>query len=229
MEELVGGAADGVAPLEEDEPLALQVVHRGRGASGQAVPVSHHHHELVLEQLHHLQGRRVDGQRGEAHVGGAVLQVGQGLVGAGGGPEADLHPGVGAHEALEEGGEEVDEGLGGGGGAHAARGLALPSGQAVAQRVGLVEDAPRIVEGGLARLRQPHPPLRPDEEGLAELLLEGLDLVAHRRLGEIEPLGGAGEVEGVGDFPKRAQLRHLHPGHLPRRVNYISSCRAPTQ
>ena len=81
---------------------------------------------------------------------------------------------------------------------------------AVAQRVGLVEDAPRIVEGGLARLRQPHPPLRPDEEGLAQLLLEGLDLVAHRRLGEIEALGGAGEVEGVGDLPERAQLRHLH-------------------
>ena len=119
-------------------------------------------------------------------------------------------PGVRAHERLEEGGEEVDEGLGRGGRAHPAVGLAGPARQALAQGVRPLEDALGVLERGLAGLGELDPLLGPDEERLPELGLEGLDLVAHRRLGEMQPLGGAGEVEGLGHDAEGAELRQLH-------------------
>ena len=71
-----------------------------------------------------------------------------------------------------------------------------------------------VLERGLAGRRELDAALGSDEERLAELGLERLDLVADRRLRQAEPLGGAGEVERLGDDPEGAKLREFHPPPL---------------
>jgi len=78
------------------------------------------------------------------------------------------------HERLEEGCEEMDDGLGGGGGADPTHGRVLAAGEALLEGVGLVEDAARVVERHDPSLGELDPALGPDEERLAELLLEFL-------------------------------------------------------
>jgi hypothetical protein len=91
-----------------------------------------------------------------------------------------------APERLEEGREEVDEGLRGGGRAHAAARLVVAPRDALAQRVGLFEDARGVFERDAARVRELDLALGADEERLAQLALQCLDLVAHGRLREVE-------------------------------------------
>jgi hypothetical protein len=86
----------------------------------------------------------------------------------------------------------------------------LATGDALAQRLRLVEEADRVLERGLPRRGQLHPALGPNEERLPELRLERLDLVADRGLREAEPFGRAREVQGLGDHPERPELREFH-------------------
>src|SRR5262249_2072285 len=86
--------------------------------------------------------------------------------------------------------------------------------EALAEGLGLVEDAARVVERYEPRLRQLDPALGPDEERLAEITLERADLVAHRRLREGQPLGGLREVGGVRHLAKGAELEELHPSPI---------------
>ncbi len=48
------------------------------------------------------------------------------------------------------------------------------------------------------------------QQGHAEQFLELLDLPAQRWLGDVQALGGAGEVEGAGHFAEVAQVSQLH-------------------
>ena len=54
----------------------------------------------------------------------------------------------------------------------------------LAQSLRLVENPHGVLQGRLAYGGELHPPLGPDEQRLAQLGFEGLDLVAHRGLGE---------------------------------------------
>ena len=142
--------------------------------------------QLVLEQLRHLERGRVDGHRGEAHVRRAVEDVGDGLLGAHGRAEGEFYPVVLAHERLEEACEEVDEGLRGRRGADAPARLVVVARDALAQGVGLFEDALGVFERELAGVRELDAALGADEERLAQLALQSLDLVAHRRLRHVK-------------------------------------------
>jgi hypothetical protein len=58
--------------------------------------------------------------------------------------------------------------------------------------------------GRLHRARRPSKQLDP------ELLLEALNLMGHRRLGDVELVGGAGEVSVAGDGLEVAELAQIH-------------------
>lgn len=75
---------------------------------------------------------------------------------------------------------------------------------------GLVQDPDRVLEDGSTALRQQHPPLRAHEEGLTQLRLQRLDLVADRRLREAEALGSSSEVQRLRNNLQRLELRELH-------------------
>src|SRR4051812_27120068 len=59
------------------------------------------------------------------------------------------------------------------------------------------------------------PPGGPVEQGQAHLDLELPDLLAQRRLGHVQPLGGTAEVEVLGDREEVLQLTQLHDEILP--------------
>ena len=65
----------------------------------------------------------------------------------------------------------------------------------------LVEEAP-----GLGQAQRP----AAFEQGHAELVFELLELPAQRRLGDVQALGGAGEIEGFGERLEIAQMTKLH-------------------
>ncbi len=62
----------------------------------------------------------------------------------------------------------------------------------------------------VAGRRHLHAPARPREELAAQLVLQQPDLVAQRRLGHVEPLGRAAEVQLLGDRHEVAELTQLH-------------------
>jgi hypothetical protein len=69
---------------------------------------------------------------------------------------------------------------------------------------------PRVAQEGLSRRGHLHAPARPREQLAAQLVLQQPDLVAQRRLGHVEPLGGAAEVQLLGDRHEIAELTQLH-------------------
>jgi hypothetical protein len=91
-----------------------------------------------------------------------------------------------ANERLEERGEEVNEGLRGGGRADAAPRLVVAPRDALAQGVGLFEDALGVFEREAAGVRELDAALGADEERLAQLVLQRLDLVAYGRLRQVK-------------------------------------------
>jgi len=64
------------------------------------------------------------------------------------------------------------------------------------------------------------------EQGHAEFVLELLDLPAQRRLGDVQTLGGAGEVEGFGEHLEISQMTKLH-GQLSFEID--DTCRVLLQ
>ena len=94
-----------------------------------------------------------------------------------------------------------------GGRPHAAGRLIAVVSEPPAERLHLLEDAIHVLEHGLSSLGEPHAVPRPDEQRLAELLLQRLDLVAHGRLRHVQPRRRAREARGLGHGAKRAQLR----------------------
>ena len=80
----------------------------------------------------------------------------------------------------------MHEGLRGGGCAHAPARLCVVALYALAQRVGLLDDALGVFERELARVRELDAALAAYEERLAQLALQRLDLVAHGRLRHVK-------------------------------------------
>src|SRR3546814_8309664 len=60
------------------------------------------------------------------------------------------------------------------------------------------------------------------EEGAAEMLLQRMDARAHRRLGDVEPLGGADEAAGGDDGQESARQFRVH-GTFPISAVYIDT------
>lgn len=74
----------------------------------------------------------------------------------------------------------------------------------------VLENLPRVREVGPAGLGQVDAMVVADEEVEPKLALELADLPAQRRLGDVEPLGSAAEVQLVGNGNEVAEMPELH-------------------
>lgn len=71
---------------------------------------------------------------------------------------------------------------------------------------GLGEQVPRRFEEGLPGRGQPHRPGRTVEQRDAQIALQQSDLLAQRRLGHVQPLGGAPEVQLLRDGDESGEM-----------------------
>ena len=156
-----------------------------------------------------LDVRIADRQRREAEIGGAGCQRAD-LVARRALVELDVDRRVRHAQPLHDARHERQERRAGE--AHAQRpGLPLvDAARVVRGAVEVGQDRARVAQEGLAGRRHLHAPARPREELAAQLVLQQPDLVAQRRLGHVEPLGGAAEVQLLGDGHEVAELTQLH-------------------
>ena len=131
------------------------------------------------------------------------------------------HDEVDVRMALVEGGEQRRE-VEAAGRAHrpdhhAAGAQPGQLGQLLPRRVDLGERAARALGQQLAGGRQRDVPRRPVDEREPDLVLEPLDLLRERRLGDVEPRRGAREVALVVERDEVAQLPQLHSDVLSER------------
>ena len=75
------------------------------------------------------------------------------------------------------------------------------------------QDAPRIGQQALALDRRHHPALIPVEQAAADTVFQAAQLLADRRLGQVQALGGAGEIRAIHDGDKTAQQHGIEHGH----------------
>ena len=76
--------------------------------------------------------------------------------------------------------------------------------------VELGEHRPGVAQERLAGRRQLDPPARAGQQREPELVLQRPDLLAERRLGDVQPRGGAPEVQLLGDGDEITQLAKFH-------------------
>ena len=67
-----------------------------------------------------------------------------------------------------------------------------------------------VAQEGRAGRRQLDSPARAGEQRAAQLLLQRADLLAERRLGDVQARGGAAEVQLLGDGDEVTQLAEFH-------------------
>ena len=77
---------------------------------------------------------------------------------------------------------------------------------------GLRQDDARLLHEHAARFGELYLALGAVEELDPELVFELPDLMAERRLTQIQPLGGAAEVQRLGQRDDVAKVTQLHPG-----------------
>ena len=77
---------------------------------------------------------------------------------------------------------------------------------------GLRQDDARLLHEHAARFRELYLPLGAVEELDPELFFELPDLMAERRLTQIQALGGPAEVQRLGQCDDVAKMTQLHPG-----------------
>ena len=113
-------------------------------------------------------------------------------------------------ERAEHLGDEADAQGGGGAEPHPAALEAGEFGEFAPHRFGVGEHAARERQQRFARDRQRAAAAGPVEQLGAEILLERGDLAAQRGLGEVQLLGGTGEVAEPGHLDEAAQLLEVH-------------------
>ena len=117
-------------------------------------------------------------------------------------------------ERAEHLGDEADAQGGGGAEPHPAALEAGEFGEFAPHRFGVGEHAARERQQRLARDRQRAAAAGAVEQLGAEILLERGDLAAQRGLGEVQLLGGTGEVAEAGHLDEAAQLLEVHVDSL---------------
>src|SRR5918993_1606056 len=113
-------------------------------------------------------------------------------------------------ERAEHFGDEADTERWGGAESHPAALEARELGQFAPHRLRVGEHAPSKWQQRLARDGQRAASAGTVEQLGAEILLEGGDLTAQRGLGEIELLGGAGEVAEPSHLDEAPELLEVH-------------------
>ncbi|MNP16155.1 hypothetical protein D3C76_1085390 [compost metagenome] len=87
--------------------------------------------------------------------------------------------------------------------------------------VDLLEDLPGLVEEQPAGFGQAHAAIGAIQQARADFFLQGLDLLAQRRLGNAQLLGGAAEMQFLGDGDEVAQVSQFHLSPIDSK--YISN------
>ncbi len=194
-ERLVDGAARGDVGFETDESFAPQRGERNRAAGGQRMPGRADEHELVAPERDDFETALLHGVRHQAHVAHVAQHV---LVD----PvcpvilHVDIDRAVGLQEALQVRREIVEaDGVNRRDPQRAGHDIAelLELGS---QRVVRLDDLLAVLVQNLALARQAKLLLAALDERRAELVLQGADLLAHRRLGDVIDLCRLGEALG---------------------------------
>ena len=173
------------------------------------------HHELFDEQRGHGESlggrgiRRGDQREVELAAGEFVEQPPRPLF-----RQVQLDGRMLRVERAEHLGDEADAQGGGGAEAHPAALEAGELGEFAPDGFGVGEHAARERQQRLARDRQGAAAAGAVEQLGAEVLLERGDLAAQRGLGEVQLLGGTGEVAEPGHLDEAAQLLEVHVDSL---------------
>lgn len=221
----VGVVAVGAVAVEADPRFVAKLPQRHAAAAGE--PVAGADDDLYFERGDGeeleiaARGDLLAGQ--EAEVGAVRAQGGElaveRLVG-----ELDLDARVARAEFGNRGGDEVggeapivaDDELAAG-----AAGGVLDGGDG---EIDLGEDLAGVDVEGAAGVGELDADAVAIEEPGAELLLEGADLAAERGLGDVQPLGGAAEVQLLRHRLKIAQVAQFH-ARKPKRCRAVDERR----
>lgn len=173
----------------------------------------HQHHFLVVQRLE-LQRARDRWAVGDAQIEHALLQaLGNHVRGQFVHDHAGL--GVALLEARDAVGDEPQiEGMGGTD-AQFAFDLARVLAQGAQAAIDLLQGQGGVVQKGFARLGQHHALGRAVEQQHAQFVLELLDLVRQGGLRDVQPFGGAREVERTRQGIEITQMPQLHGGQAP--------------
>ena len=208
-----------VAVPEHHQRLALAGRRCARAGRRPAAALRRrHHHQVLPQQLHRGQrgGRRRQRQHDQGQVEGAARQLPYEIVRA-----ALLDQQLDARMPVVEGAQHVRQQAR----AQARRGAqpdppAAQLGQLlhlVPGRVRVGQDAAGQRQQRLAGVGERDVAAGPAEQVRAQLPLQRLDLLGERGLGDVDPLGGPGEVPGLGDRHEVVELLELHgPRIRPR-------------
>ena len=90
----------------------------------------------------------------------------------------------------------------------------------VAGFLGQRQQPPRIGQQPLAGFGRGHVLAGAIEQGLADIVLQPLDLLAHGGLGAVDPLAGAGKAAGIDHRDETAQQFQIEHGILPSRHSF---------
>ena len=150
------------------------------------------------------------------------------LLGGGALAQLDLDAGAGAAKALHGGGHDRQQRRAHEGDPQDARLAGVDRAGGGDGHVELGEHGAGVAQEGLARRGQLHPAARALQQRAAELGLERVDLLAERRLGDVQSRRGAPEVQLLGDGDEIAKLAEFHDLD-PMAVTVVSLIREPNQ
>ena len=207
-----GDEARALRGRERDEGFGRQRLDLHRTLRRQRMAARHGDHELLRLQVHqHQPARFVDRAHHQRELDLALAQVLE-LARGGLGREAQLHGRVVVLEALEDRGQHVERGARHEREPQRALEPLRRAARALAGRLGLLQQALRVLVEDLARGREPHVVPAAVEQHRAELLLEIAHRHAQRRLRHVEPDRGAAEVQFLGQHHELAQLSEFEHG-----------------
>ena len=198
-----------------------QRAQRGATASGEPVIGRHRRDQRLAEDRPHRQARGRRWQYRETEIELARLQqrllaIARQLQQLQGDPRMLLPKAADQRrqDAVVDGADEAD-----GEPANGALGGAAGMDD---RRLGLVEQAAGFVEQHAPGLGELDAALGADQQRRADLALESADLHAERRLREVEPPGGAAEMQFLGDgheVAKAAQVWRVHTESVSIKAN----------
>jgi hypothetical protein len=137
----------------------------------------------------------------------------------GSGREVNLDAGGGHGEVAQRARHASRKRIGQAADAQARGGLGAGAARRLLCDLGVAQHAPRLLEEGAAGTREGDAALAAIEELDPELLLELADLLAHRRLGDVQTLRCLAKVQLLRDGDEVPQMPELHR-RLTRKVGW---------
>ena len=214
-EPLIGDHPRVAAGLEHDDRQAGH--DRGGDPAGQRHAIARgHRHELVVQQGRHVEAAAARGQCHQADIQRVVLHALHDVRGVAGG-DRDLQLRQAAAKVAQQRRQAEDRRRGAGAETHAPHLAAPESRQRLEQRRHRAVDPGCMVQKFAARRRRHRAAAHPLQQANAQALLELADLLADRRLGQVE-LGGRGregaQPHDLGEGMDMIEIEAAHPKFL---------------